>query len=87
MRRRNWRTSLGGAIGIFGTSLIGVGVLTHMVSEDPMYKKLCFWTAFAGFLLTGAGKGMYAFFAADARDVESLKRSYDTDRFYRHSGD
>lgn len=80
MKPRNWRTSLGGAIGVFGTGLIGVAFLSSMYA-DVAYKKIIFGTAFAGFVLSASGKAITAFFAADAREVERLQKSYDTEHF------
>lgn len=74
MKKRNWRTSLGGAIGIFGTSLIGVGLCYHFKDDPVLY-----WTIFAGVILTGIGKAWAALSAADAKVVASLQKSFDTD--------
>lgn len=76
MRARNWRTSLGGAVGVAGTSLLGVS-LCAAFKDEP----ILFWTIFSGAILSAVGRGMSAFFAADAKVVECLQKSYDTDHF------
>lgn len=73
---------MGGAIGVFGTSLIGVAFLSQLYS-DGTYKKLIFGTAFAGFVLSASGKAITAFFAADAKEVQRLQKSYDTEHFQK----
>jgi hypothetical protein len=77
----NWRTNLGGAISITGTSLIGIGVLTQLtqLSPDaasmlsPAVYKLMWYAAFVGFVLSAVGKGVTALFAADAKSVKNLQ--------------
>ena len=78
---KNWRTSLGGAIGVFGTTLIGAGVLFHVVEEDVAYKKVIFMTVFIGVLLSAAGKAICAFSAADAKELAKLQQEHNTDHF------
>ena len=67
----NWRTSLGGAIAITGTSLIGVGVLPQLLpaSNNPLsHTQLgaLWWVALGGFVLSCVGKGVTSLFAADS---------------------
>ena len=66
---KNWKTNLGGAISVLGTSLIGFGVLPQL-SGAP--SKLLTYTAFAGFCLSALGKALTALFAADASQVASI---------------
>ena len=66
---KNYRTNIGGAISVLGTSLIGFGVLPQL-SGAP--SKLLTWTAFAGFILSAIGKAVTALFAADAAHVDTL---------------
>jgi len=63
---KNWRTNLGGAISVLGTSLIGFGVLPQL-SGVP--SKALTYTAFAGFVLSAIGKSVTALFAADSKSV------------------
>ncbi len=77
----NWRTNLGGAISITGTSLIGIGVLTQLtqLSPDaasmlsPAVYKLMWIVALIGFVLSAIGKGVTALFAADAKSVKDIQ--------------
>lgn len=73
----NWRTNLGGAISVTGTSLIGVGVLPQLLQLNPESATILshgqlaalWYVALAGFILSGLGKGFTALFAADATVV------------------
>jgi branched-subunit amino acid permease len=62
----NWRTNLGGAISVLGTSLIGFGILPQLAGGPS---NVLYWVAFAGFCLSAVGKALTAFFAADAAAV------------------
>lgn len=62
----NWRTNLGGALGVLGTTLIGVGVVPQLAGTQS---KLLTYTATAGFFISAAGKFFHALFAADAAEV------------------
>ena len=73
---RNWRTSLGGAIGVFGTSLMGVALCYHFKDDPVLY-----WTIFLGVICSAVGRAWTAISAADAKVVEALKKSFDTDHF------
>ena len=65
----NWRTNIGGAISVLGTSLIGFGVLPQLSGvPSPMLT----YVAFAGFILSAIGKSLTAFFAADAAQVQKI---------------
>lgn len=81
MKARNWRTSLGGAVGVFGTTLIGAALLATIAGTNATYRKMVFITAFAGVILSATGKAITAWYAADAKELEKLKQSYDTDHF------
>lgn len=77
---KNWRTNLGGAISITGTSLIGIGVLPQLSQFSPDTAVLSahqlhalWYVAFAGFILSGIGKGVTALFAADASTVKNIQ--------------
>lgn len=74
--KRNWRTSLWGGIGVFGTSLMGVALCYHFKDDPVLY-----WTIFAGVILSAVGRAMTAFSAADAKVVAALQKSFDTDHF------
>jgi hypothetical protein len=65
----NWRTNIGGAISVLGTSLIGFGILPQLAGGPS---RLLYWTAFVGFCLSATGKALTALFAADARQVNVL---------------
>jgi hypothetical protein len=66
---KNWRTNIGGAISVLGTSLIGFGILPQL-SGAP--SKLLTYTAFIGFVLSAIGKAATALFAADAAQVNLI---------------
>jgi len=69
--RANWRTSLGGAIGVFGTALMGVGMLG--ITGEPDYHRAIYWyISLAGFILSCAGKAIDSFFAADACQIRKI---------------
>lgn len=80
MGLNNWRTNLGGAISITGTSLIGAGLLPQLSQLNPTTAGMLshgqlsalWWTAFAGFVLSCIGKGVTSFFAADAVVVKQV---------------
>lgn len=77
MTTANWRTNLGGAIGVTGTGLIGIGVLTQLSQLSPKTNMLSdnqlaamWYVALAGFILSCVGRGITALFAADAKQLE-----------------
>lgn len=88
----NWRTNIGGAISVTGTSMIGVGILTQLTQLSPtsavlspQQLKMMWYVGLAGFVLSCIGKGATAFFAADAKgvateleDIKSAIRTGDT---------
>jgi hypothetical protein len=76
--KRNWRTSLGGAIGVFGTVLVGAPVVWMASQSCPKWVAM---VAMGGFFMTALGKAATSFFAADAKVVADLKRDFDTDHF------
>lgn len=77
---KNWRTNLGGAIAVTGTSLIGIGVLPQLSQLSPSTSVLTphqlaalWYVALVGFILSGIGKGITSLFAADAAQVKGLQ--------------
>ena len=89
----NWRTNLGGAVSVTGTTLIGVGLLTQLSQLSPNtanvltpHQLAAMWyVALTGFVLSAIGKGLTALFAADAKntaqnqiDIENLKSAIRT---------
>jgi len=81
MTTSNWRTNLGGALGTFGTSMIGVGTLTQLSQLSPKTNILepwqlaaMWWVAFAGFIISGVGKFCTAYYAADAKQLEVVRQ-------------
>jgi hypothetical protein len=66
---KNWRTNLGGAISVLGTSLIGFGILPQL---NGVPSKVLTYMAFTGFCLSALGKALTALFAADAAQVNKL---------------
>lgn len=66
--KRNWRTNLGGAISVTGTSLIGIGLL----GQTQKQTNFLWWVACTGFVLSAMGKGVTALFAADAAQVKDV---------------
>lgn len=82
---KNWKTSIGGAIGTTGTALLGVGILpqlsqlspttSHILS--PYILDILWYTAFVGFIMTALGKGVTSFFAADASNLKDVAAGVD----------
>lgn len=76
--KKNWKTSLGGAISIMGTSLIGIGTLTQLTQLSPTTNvppkllTLMWYVAAGGFILSAIGKGITSLFAADASTVSDV---------------
>ena len=70
----NWRTNLGGAVSVLGTSLIGIG-LVPQVGGAP--SKLLTYVAVTGFILSALGKSLTALFAADATTVKNIADAVD----------
>ena len=70
----NWRTNIGGAVSVLGTSLIGIG-LVPQVSGTP--SKFLTYTAVVGFILSALGKSLTALFAADASTVKNIAAAVD----------
>jgi hypothetical protein len=63
----NWRTNLGGAVSVLGTSLIGIGIVPQVAGVPS---KFLTYTAVVGFVLSALGKSLTALFAADAASVK-----------------
>lgn len=72
---RNWKTNLGGAISITGTTLIATGVVPALAD---VHSPLLTWIALVGFILSAVGKGLTALFAADAATVAELTSRVDS---------
>ena len=77
---KSWRTNLGGAISITGTSLIAIGTLPQLSQLSPNTAVLTphqlaalWYVALAGFILSGVGKGVTALFAADSAAVNHIQ--------------
>lgn len=62
----NWRTNLGGALEVLGTSLVGIGVVPQLGGTSSKFLTMC---AVSGFIIGCAGKFFSALFAADAKVV------------------
>jgi class 3 adenylate cyclase len=73
---KNWRTNLGGAVSVTGTTLIGVGVLGNL--SPGSHSGVLWYIALAGFILSAIGKGLTAVFAADATTVANVAAAVDT---------
>ena len=70
----NWRTNLGGAVSVLGTSLIGVGVVPQLAGTSS---KALTYMAVAGFVLSAVGKSLTALFAADAAQLKNVAAAVD----------
>lgn len=68
----NWRTNLGGAISVLGTSLIGIGIVPQLAGAPS---KVLLWVTVVGFILSAVGKFVTALFAADAKVVGELAKA------------
>lgn len=76
------KTNLGGAISVTGTTLIGIGVLTQLTQFNTSTNVLSarqlaamWYVALAGFILSAIGKGVTAYFSADASDVDDISKT------------
>lgn len=69
MTTKNWRTNLGGAISVVGTTLLTIGILPQLSGIPYSHQA---YVALAGFILSALGKGITALFAADAKQVAAL---------------
>lgn len=63
-----WRTSLGGAIGVTGTALVGIGISSHLLIGIDA--KIVGYTCLAGFVLSAIGKGIDSLCGADNKEVK-----------------
>lgn len=72
MTTANWKTTIGGALGTLGTSLVGIGVVPQLGGTPS---KFLTYTAITGFLLSCFGKFFTALFAADAATLTSLSNT------------
>lgn len=72
---KNWKTNLGGAISVMGTSLIAVGVLGNLTSGP--HSSALWYIALFGFICSAIGKGITALFAADATVVNNIANAVD----------
>jgi len=75
----NWKTNLGGAIGIIGSSLFGIGSLTQLTQLSPNSTILSphqlavlWYVAVAGIVISAIGKGLTSLFAADAAALKQV---------------
>ena len=76
----NWKTNLGGAVSVTGTTLIGVGLLTQLTQLSPntatilsAHQLAAMWyVALTGFVLSALGKGLTSLFAADASALKQV---------------
>lgn len=60
IKMKSWKTTLGGALSAFGTTLMGVGVVPQLSGTKS---DLLYYIALVGFLTTAAGQffsGLYA---------------------------
>lgn len=81
----SWRTNLGGAISVTGTSLLAVGILPQLsqfspsttINLTPHELDALWFVALAGFVLSGIGKGFTALFAADVTSLKSVSAEVD----------
>lgn len=78
---KNWQTNLGGALGALGSGLVGIGTLTQLSQLSPKTNILepwqltaMWWVAFAGFIISGLGKFFTAYYAADAKQLEVVRK-------------
>jgi len=71
MTTTNWRTNLGGAISVLGTSIIGIGVVPQLANGPS---NLLLYLTVTGFVLSAVGKAVTALFAADAKQLEVARQ-------------
>lgn len=73
---QNWKTNIGGAVSVTGTTLIGVGVLGNL--NAGTHSTVLWYIALVGFILSAIGKGLTAVFAADASTVKTIAANVQT---------
>ena len=71
---KNWKTNLGGAISLLGTSLLGVGILPQIGGAN---NPVLWWIALVGFILKAIGEFLTALFAADATAMNNIAAAVD----------
>ncbi len=69
---KNWRTTIGGAIGNFGKALAGVGTLGQFTDVPPSSKAVLFYIGVVGFVLSCAGGFFTSLFTADAKTLNDV---------------
>jgi uncharacterized membrane protein len=69
------KTNLGGALAVTGTALIGVGIVPQLVGLPSKWLSIL---AVVGFVLSAVGKGVTAYFSADAADVSEVASKVET---------
>ncbi len=79
------KTNIGGAISVTGTTLIGIGVMSQLTQFStttnvlsPHQLAALWYVALAGFILSAIGKGVTAYFSADAADVSDVATKVET---------
>lgn len=79
------KTNLGGAISVTGTSLLAIGTLSQLSQLSPTSNvmsahtlAIMWYIALAGFILIAIGKGITAYFSADAQDVSVMATKVET---------
>ena len=65
----NYKTTIGGAFSVLGTTLIGVGIVPQLAGTPNQWLTYC---AVAGFVCSALGKFLTALFAADATQLAKL---------------
>lgn len=63
---KDWRTTLGGALGSLGTSLAGLGSVVAITSGDsPQIRKISLWALVAGTVVSALAKFFTALWTPD----------------------
>lgn len=71
---KNPKTNLGGAIAIIGESMVGIGMLPQLAG---VHSDVLWYVALAGFIISCVGKGVTAYYAADATTVQNVANAVD----------
>lgn len=70
----NYRTTLAGAINVFGTGLLAVGIVPQLAGAPKM---VLVYVALAGFVIKAFAEAMAHYYAADAACVAELRTQVD----------
>ena len=81
---KSWKTTLGGALGAFGKTLVGIGVVPQLSGTPSL---LLTYITVAGFILEAVGDFIGHLFSADTQQVQKMQKQIDAVPSAISSGD